>query len=130
MTKFNHMCQEHHSYTVARDSFLAHLGSVLWGSMRHVIAPSVSHRAHHYYDKLSFQLYFVTQEVSSRGNFSVAYIRMQYSYLNTFFNVMQKVRNMKQFPVNVKSVTEGLSSVLLQFQKPMFSQRMYVTFIL
>uniref|UniRef100_A0A0E0CK92 Uncharacterized protein n=1 Tax=Oryza meridionalis TaxID=40149 RepID=A0A0E0CK92_9ORYZ len=82
--------KEHHSYTVARDSFLAHLGSVLWGSMSHVIAPSVSHRAHHYYDKLSFQLYFVTQEL----------------------------------PVNVKSVTEGLSSVLLQFQKPMFSQHM------
>jgi hypothetical protein len=37
---------------------------------------------------------------------------------------MQKVRNIKQLPVNVKSVTEGLSSVLLQFQKPMFSQHM------
>uniref|UniRef100_A0A0D9YS37 DUF7906 domain-containing protein n=1 Tax=Oryza glumipatula TaxID=40148 RepID=A0A0D9YS37_9ORYZ len=94
---FKDVPEEHHSYIVARDSFLAHLGSVLWGSMSHVIAPSVSHRAHHYYDKLSFQLYFVTQE---------------------------KVRNMKQFPVNVKSVTEGLSSVLLQFQKPMFSQHM------
>ncbi|BAF12432.1 Os03g0570200 [Oryza sativa Japonica Group] len=94
---FKDVPEEHHSYTVARDSFLAHLGSVLWGSMRHVIAPSVSHRAHHYYDKLLFQLYFVTQE---------------------------KVRNIKQLPVNVKSVTEGLSSVLLQFQKPMFSQHM------
>ncbi|KAF0895546.1 hypothetical protein E2562_013861, partial [Oryza meyeriana var. granulata] len=94
---FKDTSEEHHSYTVARDSFLAHLGSMLWGSMRHVIAPSVSHRAHHYYDKLSFQLYFVTQE---------------------------KVRNTKQLPVNVKSVTEGLSSVLLQFQKPMFSQHM------
>uniref|UniRef100_A0A0E0GPT9 Uncharacterized protein n=1 Tax=Oryza nivara TaxID=4536 RepID=A0A0E0GPT9_ORYNI len=94
---FKDVPEEHHSYTVARDSFLAHLGSVLWGSMRHVIAPSVSHRAHHYYDKLSFQLYFVTQE---------------------------KVRNIKQLPVNVKSVTEGLSSVLLQFQKPMSSQHM------
>ena len=90
MTKFNHMCQEHHSYTVARDSFLAHLGSVLWGSMRHVIAPSVSHRAHHYYDKLSFQLYFVTQEVSSRGNFYVAYILIQYSYLSHFLTLCRK----------------------------------------
>uniref|UniRef100_A0A0D9VFU6 DUF7906 domain-containing protein n=1 Tax=Leersia perrieri TaxID=77586 RepID=A0A0D9VFU6_9ORYZ len=94
---FKDTSEEHHSYTVARDSFLAHLGSTLWGSMRHVIAPSVSHRAHHYYDKLSFQLYFVTQE---------------------------KLRNIKQLPVNVKSVTEGLSSVLLQFQKPIFSQHM------
>uniref|UniRef100_A0A0E0D2X7 KIN17-like protein n=1 Tax=Oryza meridionalis TaxID=40149 RepID=A0A0E0D2X7_9ORYZ len=69
---FKDVPEEHHSYTVARDSFLAHLGSVLWGSMRH------------------------------------------------------KVRNIKQLPVNVKSVTEGLSSVLLQFQKPMFSQHMYL----
>lgn len=55
--------QEHESYTVARDSFLAHLGSVLWGSMRHIIAPSVSDGAYHYYEKISFQLYFITQEV-------------------------------------------------------------------
>ncbi|KAL6634378.1 hypothetical protein ACP70R_027049 [Stipagrostis hirtigluma subsp. patula] len=94
---FRDASEEHHSYTVARDAFLAQLGSVLWGSMRHVIAPSVSHRAHHYYEKLSFQLYFVTQE---------------------------KVRNIKQLPVNVKSITESLSSVLLQHQKSMFSQHM------
>jgi hypothetical protein len=48
---------------VAHDSFLAQLGSMLWGSMRHVIAPSASHRVYHYYEKLSFQLYFVTREV-------------------------------------------------------------------
>ncbi|KAG2650853.1 hypothetical protein PVAP13_1NG207400 [Panicum virgatum] len=89
--------EEHHSYTVARDSFLAHLGSMLWGSMRHVIAPSVSHRAHHYYEKLSFQLYFVTQE---------------------------KARSIKQLPVNVKSITESLNSVLLRHQKSMFSQHL------
>ncbi|RLN09843.1 uncharacterized protein C2845_PM11G04070 [Panicum miliaceum] len=89
--------EEHHSYTVARDSFLAHLGSMLWGSMRHVIAPSVSHRAHHYYEKLSFQMYFVTQE---------------------------KVRSIKQLPVNVKSITESLNSVLLRHQKSMFSQHL------
>ncbi|CAM0953876.1 unnamed protein product [Alopecurus aequalis] len=86
---------EHHSYTVARDSFLAHVGSTLWGSMRHVIAPSVSHRSYHYYEKLSFQLYFVTQE---------------------------NVRSIKQLPVNVKSITEGLSSLLLPSQKLMFTQ--------
>ncbi|CAL5058308.1 unnamed protein product [Urochloa decumbens] len=89
--------EEHHSYTVAHDSFLAQLGSMLWGSMRHVIAPSVSHRAYHYYEKLSFQLYFVTQE---------------------------KVRSIKQLPVNVKSITESLNSVLLRHQKSMFSQQM------
>ncbi|KAF8758213.1 hypothetical protein HU200_010578 [Digitaria exilis] len=89
--------EEHHSYIVARDSFLAQLGSMLWGSMRHVIAPSVSHRAHHYYEKLSFQLYFVTQE---------------------------KVRSIKQLPVNIKSITESLNSVLLRHQKSMFSQHL------
>ncbi|KAK3154084.1 hypothetical protein QOZ80_2BG0185760 [Eleusine coracana subsp. coracana] len=94
---FRDTSEDHNSYTVAHDSFLAQLGSVLWGSMRHVIAPSVSHRAHHYYEKLSFQLYFVTQE---------------------------KVRNIKQLPVNVKSITESLSSVLLRYQKSMFSQNM------
>ncbi|KAG8070660.1 hypothetical protein GUJ93_ZPchr0006g41223 [Zizania palustris] len=99
---FKDTSEEHHSYTVARDSFLAHLGSMLWGSMRHVIAPSVSHRAHHFYEKLSFQLYFVTQE---------------------------KVRNIKQLPINVKLITDGLSSLLLQSQKSMFSQHMYVSFI-
>ncbi|CAD6251036.1 unnamed protein product [Miscanthus lutarioriparius] len=88
---------EHHSYTVAHDSFLAQLGSMLWGSMRHVIAPSASHRAYHYYEKLSFQLYFVTQE---------------------------KVRSIKQLPVNVKSIMESLNSVLLRHQKSMFSQNM------
>ncbi|XP_062219032.1 uncharacterized protein LOC133918919 isoform X2 [Phragmites australis] len=94
---FRDTSEEHHSYTVARDSFLAQLGSMLLGSMRHVIAPSVSHKAHHYYEKLSFQLYFVTQE---------------------------KLRNIKQLPVNVKSITESLSSVLLRYQKSMFTQRM------
>ncbi|CAN6272643.1 unnamed protein product [Urochloa humidicola] len=94
---FRDTIEEHHSYTVAHDSFLAQLGSMLWGSMRHVIAPSVSHRAHHYYEKISFQLYFVTQE---------------------------KVRSTKQLPVNVKSITESLNSVLLRHQKSMFSQQM------
>lgn len=94
---FKDTSEEHHNYTVARDSFLAHLGSTLWGSMRHVIAPSVSHSAYHYYEKLSFQLYFVTQE---------------------------KVRNINQLPVNVKSIKEGLSSLLLRSQKSMFSKHM------
>ncbi|XP_020148771.1 uncharacterized protein [Aegilops tauschii subsp. strangulata] len=94
---FKDTSEEHHSYTVARDSFLAHLGSTLWGSMRHVVAPSVSHRAYHYYEKLSFQLYFVTQE---------------------------KVRTIKQLPINVKSIRDGLSSLLLPSQKSMFTQHM------
>lgn len=55
--------QEFENYTVARDSFLAHLGATLWGSMRHIVSPSVSDGAFHYYEKISFQLFFMTQEV-------------------------------------------------------------------
>lgn len=60
---FTEAPEVHTKYTVARDSFLAHLGSTLWGAMRHVIAPSVSDRPYHYYEKISFQLYFITQKV-------------------------------------------------------------------
>ena len=60
---FSGHAQEHQNYTVARDTFLAHLGATLWGSMRHVISPSIAEGAFHYYEKISFQLFFVTQEV-------------------------------------------------------------------
>lgn len=39
--------------------------------------------------------------------------------------LMQKVRQVKQLPVNLKSLMDGLSSLLLPSQKPVFSQRMY-----
>ncbi|XP_072991194.1 uncharacterized protein [Typha latifolia] len=94
---FSDTSEEHQSYTVARDSFLAHLGSTLWGSMRHIIAPSVSDGAYHYYEKISFQLYFITQE---------------------------KVRNIKQLPVNLMSLTDSLTSLLIPSQKVAFSQHL------
>lgn len=56
--------QDSQNYTVARDTFLAHLGATLWGTMRHIISPSIADGAFHYYEKISFQLFFVTQEVS------------------------------------------------------------------
>lgn len=59
----NFLEQENHNYSVARDSFLAHLGATLSGSMRHIMAPSIADRAYHYYQKISFQLYFISQEV-------------------------------------------------------------------
>lgn len=89
--------EEFHSYTVARDSFLAHLGATLWGSLRHAIAPSVADGAYHYYEKISFQLYFITQE---------------------------KIRNIKKLPVNLKALTDALSSLLVPSQSVMFSQDM------
>ncbi|ESQ42581.1 hypothetical protein EUTSA_v10012595mg [Eutrema salsugineum] len=89
--------EEFQNYTVARDTFLAHLGSTLWGSMRHIISPSVADGAFHHYEKISFQLIFITQE---------------------------KVRQIKQLPVDLKALMDGLSSLLLPSQKPMFSQHM------
>lgn len=59
----NFPLQEFQNYTVARDTFLAHLGATLWDSMRHIILPSIADGAFHFYDKISFQLFFITQEV-------------------------------------------------------------------
>ncbi|XP_020578333.1 uncharacterized protein LOC110023327 [Phalaenopsis equestris] len=89
--------EEFQSYTVAHDTFLAHLGATLWGFMRRVVAPSMADGAYHYYDKISFQMYFISQ---------------------------QKVRNMKKLPVNLKALTDGLSSLAVAFQKVMFSQHL------
>ncbi|XP_034920570.1 uncharacterized protein [Populus alba] len=91
--------QEFRNYTVARDTFLAHLGATLWGSMRHVISPSLSDGAFHYYEKISFQLFFVTHE---------------------------KVRNVKHLPVNLEALKNGLSSLLVSSQKAMFSENLVV----
>ncbi|KAJ7950711.1 Transmembrane protein [Quillaja saponaria] len=94
---FSDTYEEFQNYTVARDSFLAHLGATLWGSMRHIISPSIADGAFHYFEKISFQLFFITQE---------------------------KVRNIKQLPVDLKAVMDGLSSLLLPSQKPVFSHHM------
>ncbi|XP_015580038.1 uncharacterized protein LOC8262552 [Ricinus communis] len=94
---FSDTYEEFQNYTVARDTFLAHLGATLWGSMRHIISPSIADGAFHYYEKISFQLFFITQE---------------------------KVRNVKQLPVDLKALMDGLSSLLLPSQKAMFSQNL------
>ncbi|KAJ6857805.1 hypothetical protein NC651_039283 [Populus alba x Populus x berolinensis] len=90
---------EFRNYTVARDTFLAHLGATLWGSMRHIISPSLSEGAFHYYEKISFQLFFVTHE---------------------------KVRNVKHLPVDLKALKNGLSSLLVSSQKAIFSENLVV----
>ncbi|KAK2432205.1 hypothetical protein QL285_030338 [Trifolium repens] len=94
---FSDTHEEFQNYTVARDSFLAHLGATLWGSMRHIVSPSVSDGAFHYYEKISFQLFFMTQE---------------------------KVRHIKQLPVDMNAIKDGLSSLMVPSQKPMFSPHM------
>ncbi|KAL6977935.1 hypothetical protein U1Q18_026721 [Sarracenia purpurea var. burkii] len=94
---FSDTYEEFQNYTVARDAFLAHLGATLWGSMRHIIAPSTADGAYHYYEKISFQLFFITQE---------------------------KVNHIKHLPLDLKGLMDGLSSLVLPSQKPMFSQHM------
>ncbi|KAB2623222.1 hypothetical protein D8674_025404 [Pyrus ussuriensis x Pyrus communis] len=86
---FSDTHEEFQNYTVARDTFLSHLGATLWGSMRHIISPSIADGAFHYYDKISFQLFFITQE---------------------------KVGHIKQLPVDLKALMDGLSSLLLPSQ--------------
>ncbi|GAB2276230.1 hypothetical protein Dimus_010964 [Dionaea muscipula] len=95
---FSDTYEEFHNYTVARDNFLAHLGATLWSSMRRVIAPSTADGRYHYYEKISFQLFFVTQE---------------------------KVGHIKKLPVDLKAVKNGLSSLVLPSQKVMFSEQMF-----
>ncbi|XP_022731746.1 uncharacterized protein LOC111286183 isoform X2 [Durio zibethinus] len=92
---FSDTHEEFQNYTVARDIFLAHLGATLWGSVRHIISPSVADGAFHYYEKLSYQLFFITQE---------------------------KVRHIKQLPVDLKVLQDGLSSLSIPSQNVMFSQ--------
>ncbi|MCO5572253.1 hypothetical protein L7F22_026006 [Adiantum nelumboides] len=50
------------NYSVARDWFLANMGAVLWSSMKHVVTPSTADGAFHYYEKVHFQIYVITQE--------------------------------------------------------------------
>ncbi|KAA8522652.1 hypothetical protein F0562_009186 [Nyssa sinensis] len=95
---FSDTYEEFQNYTVARDTFLAHLGATLWGSMRHIISPSIADGAFHHYEKISFQLFFITHE---------------------------KVRHIRQLPVELKALMDGLSSLVLPSQKAMFSQHMF-----
>ncbi|KAK9002473.1 hypothetical protein V6N11_025151 [Hibiscus sabdariffa] len=92
---FSDTVEEFQNYTVARDTFLAHLGATLWGSVRHVISPSDSDGAFHYYEKISYQLFFITKET---------------------------VKNIKRLPVDLKALQDGFSSLLIPSQKVMFSQ--------
>ncbi|XP_011625789.1 uncharacterized protein LOC18440814 isoform X1 [Amborella trichopoda] len=94
---FSDVHEHFQNYNVARDSFLAHLGATLWSSMRHIISPSTADGAYHYYEKISFQLFFITQE---------------------------KVRNTKNLPVELKAVMDAFSSLLVPSQKVQFSTHM------
>ncbi|KAK6126684.1 hypothetical protein DH2020_039579 [Rehmannia glutinosa] len=94
---FSDTHEDFQNYTVARDTFLSHLGATLWGSLRHIVSPSLADGAFHYYEKISFQLFFITQE---------------------------KTRHIKQLPLDLKSLMDGLSSLVLPSQKVQFSPHM------
>ncbi|GFZ09139.1 hypothetical protein Acr_20g0009470 [Actinidia rufa] len=94
---FSDTSEESQNYTVARDAFLAHLGATLWGSMRHIIAPSMADGAFHHYEKISFQLFFITEE---------------------------KFKHINNLPLDLEALKDGLSSLVLPSQKSMFSEHM------
>ncbi|XP_057486061.1 uncharacterized protein LOC130772327 isoform X1 [Actinidia eriantha] len=94
---FSDTLEESQNYTVARDAFLAHLGATLWGSMRHIIAPSMADGAFHHYEKILFQLFIITEE---------------------------KVKHINNLPLDLEVLKDGLSSLVLPSQKSMFSQHM------
>lgn len=50
-------------------------------------------------------------------------------FFSFFFFLLQKVRNIKLLPVDLKAINDGLSSLLLPSQKAMFSQHMYASII-
>ena len=55
--------QKTEDFSTSRDSFLSHLGAILSSSMKHVVTPSTADGAFHYYEKIVFQIYVITQEV-------------------------------------------------------------------
>lgn len=57
-----HETQHIHNFSVARDWFLANLAATLWSSMKHVVTPSTADGAFHFYEKVHFKIYVITQE--------------------------------------------------------------------
>ncbi|XP_057821135.1 uncharacterized protein LOC131033858 isoform X2 [Cryptomeria japonica] len=94
---FSEMHEDAQNYTVARDSFLSHLGAVFLGSMRHIVAPSSAEGAFHYYETISFQLFFITQE---------------------------KVKRADLLPVETSAIMQGLTSLIVPSQKLQFATHM------
>lgn len=117
--------QDFQNYTVARDTFLSHLGATLWGSLKHIISPSLADGAFHYHEKISFQLYFITQEVKEMWmiDYSIKLGVCMSTYFFCFLYV-QKFRDIRQLPLDQKSLKDGLSSMLLPSQQPLFSTQM------
>eukprot|EP00250_Pteridium_aquilinum_P008458 c17961_g1_i1 orf=474-3365(-) len=85
-----HDMQHIHNYSVARDWFLANLGAVLWSSMKHVVTPSTADGAFHFYEKVHFQIFVITQE---------------------------KVKHKELLPLDVTLLKEALAGITVPGQK-------------
>lgn len=48
-----------------------------------------------------------------------------FNMLTLLFSLIQKLRHIKQLPVDLKALQDGLSSLLIPSQKVMFSQHVY-----
>lgn len=118
--------QDFQNYTVARDTFLSHMGATLWGSLRHIVAPSLADGAFHYYEKISFQLFFITQEVKWCGQLTILEALRSCWNISLLVYPLQKTKHIKQLPLDLKSLMDGLSSLVSPSQKVLFSPHMYV----
>lgn len=78
------------NYSVARDWFLANLGAVLWSSMKHVVTPSTADGAFHFYEKVHFQIFVITQE---------------------------KVKHKELLPLDINLLKEALAGITVPGQK-------------
>lgn len=54
---------------------------------------------------------------------------MKPNFVLTLIYLLQKVRNIKKLPVDRNAIMDGLSSLLLSSQKPMFSEHVYASVI-
>jgi hypothetical protein len=87
------------AFSLSRDTFLAHLASTLSGSMKHLITPSTADGAFHYYEKIVFQIYVITQE---------------------------KLKNAVLLPVDVNALVESLKELIVSPQRVAFSVKKVV----
>nr|XP_024395234.1 uncharacterized protein LOC112291681 isoform X2 [Physcomitrium patens] len=87
------------AFSLSRDTFLAHLASTLSGSMKHLITPSTADGAFHYYEKIVFQIYIITQE---------------------------KLKNAMSVPVDVEALVGSLKELIVPPQRVAFSVKKVV----
>ncbi|KAG0568443.1 hypothetical protein KC19_6G020200 [Ceratodon purpureus] len=87
------------AFSLSRDSFLAHLASTLSGSMKHLVTPSTADGAFHYYEKIVFQIYIITQE---------------------------RMKSAVSVPVDVEAIASSLKELIVPPQKVAFSVKKVV----